>query len=275
MKYSFLAYLWFFVIYSFMGWCIEIAFHTVTTGKLVNRGFLNGPVCPIYGFGMVILIFSLVSLMNNPVLLFIGAFLLTSILEFITGFVLEEIFNKKWWDYSDSPFNIKGYICLSFSIAWGLAGVFVLNIVHPPIGRFISLLNNKISNTLLALLLASFVTDFIITILGIMQINKRMHILDEIENKLKLYSEDIGKSIYRGMTAAIKTKDNIHHRLEDSKSEFEMALDRKKAEFFRLKAKRSHLLLKEKSFVHIRLEKAFPNIREKISIRESRRKSKR
>ncbi len=274
MEYSILAYLWFFIIYSFIGWCVEIAFHTVTTGEFVNRGFLNGPVCPIYGFGMIMLIFFLGSLIDNFILLFIGSFLLTSILEFITGFILEEIFNKKWWDYSDRPLNVKGYICLSFSIAWGLASIFVLNIINPPISKFVSILNNRISNTLLALLLACFVTDFIITVLGIMKINKRLRIFNEIEEKLKLYSEDIGRNIYKGMTAAIKTKDNIYYKLEDSKSEFEIALDKKKAEFFRLKAKYNHLLLKEKSFVHIRLEKAFPNIKEKISHRESRRKSK-
>ena len=197
MEYSILAYLWFFIIYSFIGWCVEIAFHTVTTGKFVNRGFLNGPMCPIYGFGMIMIIFSLGSLVKNFILLFIGSFLLTSILEFITGFILEEAFNRKWWDYSDNPFNIKGYICLSFSIAWGLAAVFVLNIIHPPISRFVSILNNRISNVLLALLLAYFATDFIITIMGIMQINRRIRILNELEDKLKLYSEDIGRSIYR------------------------------------------------------------------------------
>ena len=94
MEHSILAYLWFFIIYSFMGWCVEIAFHTIISGELVNRGFLNGPVCPIYGFGMIMIIFFLSPLANNLILLFVGSFLLTSTLEFFTGFVLEKIFNK-------------------------------------------------------------------------------------------------------------------------------------------------------------------------------------
>ena len=168
MTYSILEYLWFFIIYAFLGWCVEVSYHVVTTGKFINRGFLNGPVCPIYGFGMITLIFSLNSLVDNFILLFLGSFLLTTILEFITGFILEKVFHDKWWDYTDLPFNIKGYVCLSFSIAWGLSAVFMLNIIHPPVYKFVSILTNKIGNILLSLLLACFAIDFIITVLGIM-----------------------------------------------------------------------------------------------------------
>jgi uncharacterized membrane protein len=228
MAYSILEYLWFFIIYAFIGWCVEVAFHAVTSGRFVNRGFLNGPVCPIYGFGMIILIFSLGPLVDNFILLFLGSFLLTTILEFITGFILEKVFHDKWCDYTDVPFNIKGYVCLSFSIAWGLGAVFVLNIIHPPINKFVSVLNNKIGNILLVFLLVYFVADFIITVLGIMKIKKRILILDKIGEKLRFYSDDIGENIYKGMTVAIKTKDNVSHKLEDSKSELEITLDERK-----------------------------------------------
>ncbi len=274
MEHSLIAYLWFFLIYSFMGWGVEVAFHTKISGKFVNRGFLNGPICPIYGFGMIMIIFFLDPLANNFILLFIGTFLLTSALEFFTGFVLEKIFNKKWWDYSEEPYNINGYVSLYFSTAWGLAGVFMLKIVQPLINKFVSIFNNKIGNILLALLLTYLVADFVTTILAIKRISTRLHLLNEFEEKLKLYTEDIGKSIHRGITAAIETKSSISHKLEDSKSEFEAALNKKKAEFFKLKAKYDHLLLKEKDFVHIRLERAFPNIKDKISDWEDRLKSK-
>lgn len=172
MDYSILEYLWLFLIYAFLGWCIEVSFHAVTSGKFINRGFLIGPVCPIYGFGMVILIFCLHSLLDNFFLLFMGAILLTSLLEFVTGFILEKLFDTKWWDYSNMPFNIKGYICLSFSIAWGLAAVFVLNIIHPLINILVSLLDNTLGNVLLVISLLYFIADFIITVFGIMKISK-------------------------------------------------------------------------------------------------------
>ena len=273
MEYLVLEYIWFFIIYAFLGWCVEVAFHVVTSGQFINRGFLNGPVCPIYGFGMIILIFSLGSLVDNFILLFLGSFLLTSILEFITGFILKKVFNDKWWDYTEVPFNIKGYVCLSFSIAWGLGAVFMLNIIHPPINNFVSILNNKIGNILLVLLLAAFIADFIITVLGIMKIKKRLLILDEIGEKLRAYSDDIGENIYKGMTLAIKTKDNVHHKLEDSKPEIEIALAQKKEHIAQLKAKYERLL-KDKNFVHRRLEKAFPNIKKKLSHLEHHKNNK-
>ncbi len=268
MGYSLLEYLWLFIIYAFLGWCIEVAYYTVTSGKFVNRGFLNGPICPIYGFGMILLISLLGSLVDNFILLFIGSLILTSTLEFITGFVLEKLFNTKWWDYTDMPFNLKGYISLSFSILWGLASVFVLNIIHPTIVNVISIFNNKIGNIVLVFFLTFFLADFIITVSVIMKINKRMLVLTHIGKKLRLYSDDIGENIYKGMTVAIKTKDSIYDRIGDSKSDFEVALDRKKEDVFKLKVKYDHLLLillQEKNFVHKRLEKAFPSIKENVS----------
>lgn len=273
MTHAFTEYLWFFIIYAFLGWCVEVAFHAVTSGKFVNRGFLNGPVCPIYGFGMIVLIFSLEPLVDNFVLLFLGSFILTSVLEFITGFILEKVFRKKWWDYSDMPFNIKGYVCLSFSIAWGLGAVFILNVIHPTVYGVVSLLNNHIGQIMLVLLLTLLVFDFIITVTAILEIKRRIHLLDELGEKLKSYSDGIGENIYKGMIAAIKRKDHVSYRLRKSKSDFEIALERRKAHIAELKVKYENVL-KEKSFVHKRLEKAFPNIKDKLQNFEHQRKNK-
>ena len=109
---SFYLFAWLFVLYAFIGWCTKVVYTAVTLGRFVNRGFLNEPVCPIYGFGMLLVIFCLSPLQNNLLLFFVGAILLTSALEWITGFILEKVFRAKWWDYSDSPFNLNGYICL-------------------------------------------------------------------------------------------------------------------------------------------------------------------
>ncbi len=259
-----LKYLWFFIIYAFLGWCVEVAYHVVTSGKFVNRGFLNGPVCPIYGFGMIILIFCLEDLSKNFFLLFLGAFLLTSTLELVTGFILEKVFNDKWWDYNDMPFNIKGYVCLFFSIIWGLAGIFMIDIIHPSISKFVSIFNSNIGNIILIILLAYFIADFFITILGIMKIKKHMRILEEIAEKLRSYSEDVGENIYKGMTLAIKTKDNMKNRLAEQKSDFKDIIDERKLHIEELKTKYEKLS-KEKGFIHRRLEKAFPNIKKKLS----------
>ncbi|MBU5455114.1 putative ABC transporter permease, partial [Caproiciproducens sp. MSJ-32] len=120
-----------FFIYSFLGWCLEVSYAAIKTGKFVNRGFLYGTVCPIYGLGALIVIISLNPIKNNILLLFLASILLTSFLEFLAGFLLEKIFQNKWWDYSDLPYNLKGYICLKFSIYWGIACIFIIKFIQP------------------------------------------------------------------------------------------------------------------------------------------------
>ena len=106
----------YFFIYGFLGWCCEVIYAAIIDGKFVNRGFLNGPICPIYGFGVLFVLTLLEPIRENFLFLFIGSVILTSVLEFITGFLLEKVFKMKWWDYSNERFNIHGYICLKFSI---------------------------------------------------------------------------------------------------------------------------------------------------------------
>lgn len=127
---TFYELLWYFSIYSFLGWCMEVVFCTVRTGKLVNRGFLNGPVCPIYGFGMVIVLAVLGRFSDNIALLFFGGMVLTSALELVGGWALKKFFHTTWWDYSEKPLNIGGYICLQFSLAWGVCVVLAVRFLH-------------------------------------------------------------------------------------------------------------------------------------------------
>lgn len=135
--YQTLAY---FLIYSCLGWCLEVVYAAVTTGKLVNRGFLNGPVCPIYGFGMVIVLYALTPLVDNTLLLYLGGVILPSALELVGGWALYKLYRTRWWDYSDYPFNIGGYICLEFCLLWGVGTLVVMRIVHPVIANLVAMI---------------------------------------------------------------------------------------------------------------------------------------
>ena len=137
MTYTIYELLCFFVIYSVLGWCLEVCFCTINTGQFVNRGFLNGPVCPIYGFGMVIVLVALTPLAHSLPVLFVGGALLTSALELAAGWILKKVFHTSWWDYSDVPFNLGGYICLKFSLAWGGAVVAVMKGVQPAVAALV------------------------------------------------------------------------------------------------------------------------------------------
>ena len=109
--------LFLFFIYAFLGWCLEVAYHALVTGQFINRGFLNGPWCPVYGFGALAVLACLLPLRENQFLLFLGSVAVTSAIEWLTGFALEKLFHQHWWDYSDQPFNLNGYICLRFSLS--------------------------------------------------------------------------------------------------------------------------------------------------------------
>lgn len=244
--------LWIFIIYAFLGWCSEVAFAAVNKGKFVNRGFLNGPVCPIYGVGMLIVVLCLWNLRDRPLLLFLGSALLTTALEFVTGFVLERFFHDKWWDYSDMPFNIKGYVCLKFTILWGLAASFIIGAIH----RFIYMLIEKtpfvLGVILLAVFSAAFIADFIVTLTALVKLPKKLKAMAEAERALRAVSDKIGENI-SDTTIAAKEKgealaEENKPRLEELKAEYE----KKKKEF-------SAML--ERNFVQRRIFKAFPNLK--------------
>ena len=122
-----------FFVYSFLGWGVEVAFHAVSLGKLVNRGFLNGPVCPIYGFGMLGILTLLAPLENNLFWLFLGGMAVTTTIELVGGWALYKLFHTRWWDYSDLPMNLGGYICAQFSLYWGIGTLLMIKLVHPTV----------------------------------------------------------------------------------------------------------------------------------------------
>ena len=172
--YSGYELLWIFFVYALLGWCTEVSYAALVTGKFVNRGFLNGPVCPIYGFGAAIIFLCLEPLKQNLLLLFLGSVLLTSLLELAAGFVLEKLFHQRWWDYSDEPFNLGGYICLRFSIAWGLIGLFVVDLLHPTVMLLVRLLPHTLGVVLLACFGAVIAVDLAATGSAIARLNRQL-----------------------------------------------------------------------------------------------------
>ena len=218
----------FFFVYSFLGWCAEVAFHAVTQGRFVNRGFLNGPICPIYGVGMTAIILFLTPLKGSFFALFLGGALLCSVLEYVTGYLMEKLFHQRWWDYSDEPFNLNGYICLSFSLVWGVAVVLIMKLVHPLIYNLLRLVPHVVGNWIVLFFLALFVADSIATVQSVLKFNKRLRLIDEIARKIRENSDSIG-----GV-------------LSDEVLELKVKLDRAKS---------------EGRYTEKRLMKAFPNLK--------------
>ena len=200
----------FFLIYSCLGWCLEVIYAAVSTGQLVNRGFLNGPVCPIYGFGMIIVLFTLSPLADNLLLLYLGGVILPSVLELAGGWALYKLYHTRWWDYSDFPFNIGGYICLEFSLLWGVGTVVVMKAVHPVIAGFVEMVPQMVGFVLMCILYACYAADVVVTAFAAstaIDVDQKM---DESRLQLKLAAaearDNAAKLSPRDAAAALRAK---------------------------------------------------------------------
>ena len=120
-----------FMTYSVLGWILEVIEQPLQRKKIVNRGFLVGPYCPIYGWGALAITITLKRYLEDPLALFIFAVIICSILEYATSYIMEKIFKARWWDYSNKKFNINGRICLETMIPFGLLGVLISYVSNP------------------------------------------------------------------------------------------------------------------------------------------------
>lgn len=180
-----------FFIYSFLGWCVEVAFVAVTAGKVTNRGFLNGPVCPIYGCGMIGVLLALLPVEKNIWLLFLGGMVICSAVELFGGWILDKIFHMRWWYYSDEKFNIGGYVCLAFSFMWGMAVVFAVKFVHHPIMAVVKKIPFQIQVIIVVVCGVVFVVDMIVTLKNLIGINKSLGQLDKLAESLHTVGDQL------------------------------------------------------------------------------------
>ena len=192
---------WYFLIYSFLGWVVEVIYHAVTRGKVINRGFLNGPVCPIYGFG-VLSVFALINLLKNLGLpmnsfwIFVFGCVLATLIELFGGWLLDKFFHARWWDYSDRPMNLKGYICVQFSILWGIAILIVVKIFQGFIEKQSLFVNaSKPGWIAAAILMAVYFADLILTVAVIRGFNQKLGKLEKISGEIRAVSDKLSSAV--------------------------------------------------------------------------------
>lgn len=208
--------IFYFIIYSFLGWCLESVYKTIIFKKPTNSGFLYGPFCPMYGIGAILMI-ELGVLSNNPIIIFIISFVLFSVWEYIVAVILEKCFKTKYWDYSGLKFNIQGRVCLKNSIYWGILGVLLIFVIQPAIRNFTNTIPDNIIIYIEIILCISIVVDTSITIFRIMFIDKRIRQIFEISdiikdkiNELKKYSEEANyKANAQRIITELKVKQDI------------------------------------------------------------------
>ena len=157
----------YFLIYAIIGWLLETAFAIGVLGHFVKRGFLYGPLCPIYGYGAVILISCLKKYKSNPLKLFTYAAIVFSVFEYIAGFILDALFSARWWDYTNDFMNLNGRISIFYSFAWGIIALIFIHFVHPFIEKKVKKILKKIPNKVQIIIInTSFVILVVDTILS-------------------------------------------------------------------------------------------------------------
>lgn len=208
-----------FFIYGFLGWCTEVAFAAGKEQRFVNRGFLNGPICPIYGVGVVAVVVLLEPYENNLFILYVASIIVVTALEWVTGFILEKLFHSKWWDYSNMPLNLNGYVCLLFSLIWGVACVAIVKWIHPFIFKGVKILPVWFGTILLVLLGIGMLADLYVTVTNILQMNRHLARMEEIAAELRKISDELGANISENVLEAMEKKEDIAEDMQEYSEE--------------------------------------------------------
>ncbi|MCH5212395.1 MAG: putative ABC transporter permease [Oscillospiraceae bacterium] len=171
-------YIIYFIVYSFLGWVYESLFYSIQFKKPVNTGFLRGCLCPIYGVACVLNI-SLLGNVESNIHVFLISMAAISLIEYIVSAILENLFDKRWWDYSDWPLNIKGRISLFSSLGFGIMSVAQLRILHPFIGSFVESLPDQIAYAAIIIVSILIAADLFTTIKNMDKADEKLWFIEE------------------------------------------------------------------------------------------------
>ena len=277
LDYTVLDYIFYFFFYSFIGWFFESCYCSIRPKKWVNRGFLRGPVCPIYGTGGLVMMICLLPLRHitenlyiNELLIFIAGAILCDIVEFMTSYIMEKLFNARWWDYSNKKFNIQGRICLTHTFYWGTCSCLFVFILEPIMNLYlVGQISESSRNILTYIFLTVFAFDLLDTVihaLGIRSISSTfMKLSEEIsEFAIQVYSTVGGKS--ENESEAMKKE------LNDKFDELRSNYDKFKNDLKDIKSKSKKRLFKAFPFLKDGmakqdklLEDLFEDLKEKIN----------
>lgn len=205
MRYTGYELLWLYLIYSFIGWCGEVAVAALKKHKFINRGFVNGPLCPIYGAGAVAFAVFLPELEHHLFFLFLGGLILASFIEYMTGRIMEKIFHRKWWDYSEERFHIEGYVCLKSSVIWGICAVLSMKFINPLLCRLLTVLPELAGLILMWAAFGLLLVDTMGTTIAILGLKKRRRIsqiTEELHRTSKLLENALTRRIQSRMLKA-------------------------------------------------------------------------
>jgi uncharacterized membrane protein len=211
-----------FIIYANLGWLMEMIVTNIPKKKIVNRGFLIGPICPIYGYGCLAIILLLHRFTSNLFILFFMSILICCFLEYTTSYMMEKLFNARWWDYSQRKWNLNGRICANTMIPFGILGCFMMYVLNPFVTNTLLRIPSKIRLILAMIIFLIYVIDSIISFIIMVSIRgtiKKISLdnTEEITNKVKEALKD--RFLYRRLMNAFP---NVKAILKEVKKKIKM-----------------------------------------------------
>lgn len=229
--YSNIQWLFFFYFYCFVGWCFESSYVSACKRKLINRGFMRGPFLPLYGSGAIMMLVVSMPVRDNLFLVYIAGCLGATVLEYITGVIMEALFKVRYWDYSNKKFNFQGHICLGSTVAWGFLTILMTEVVHKPIERFALGIPENVLSLLTIVLTIIIVTDFTLsfkTALDLRDVLVRMekgkedmlHMMKRLDVILAVLDDVKDAKIQQLEYRADEVTQGIEDRLEKLKSRY-------------------------------------------------------
>lgn len=174
MQYSLTQWLLFFFLYCFLGWIWECLYVSAHEKKWINRGFLYGPLIPIYGFGAIIVILITLSVRDSIPMIFIAGVSCSTALEYGTGVVMQKLFHRRYWDYNRNRFNLNGYVCPLCSLGWGLLSVVQIKVLHPFFESVILEIPVAAASFLSMILFAIYATDTALSVQSALYLQKNL-----------------------------------------------------------------------------------------------------
>lgn len=183
--YTFIQWLLFFFIYCFLGWVWESCYVSAKNREWINRGFLHGPMLPIYGSGAIIVLICTIGVRDQIVLTFLFGMIGATILEYVTGACMERLFRVRYWDYSHMPLNLKGYICLPVSLGWGVFSVLLVRVIHVPIENLVLQIPERIAEVVSVVCSSAFAVDFTLSFSEAMDLRDMLIRLSDSNEKIQ------------------------------------------------------------------------------------------
>lgn len=214
-EYTIIQWMLFFYIYCFLGWCVESSIVSYTQKRWVNRGYLTLPMLPIYGSGAIVVLFVSLPVRDSIILVYFFGMIAATILEYITGWAMESILKVKYWDYTGKFGNVKGRICLTSSLFWGVLSIFMTYIIHNPIEKFVLSLPIFILNFSVTVISVMFLVDFIISTKKAIDFRNMLEYMARTREKI----EDLYKELEeKGKALKESLEDKIEESIESQKA---------------------------------------------------------